>query len=89
MTDSSRPPAPGTLPSRTLGTGGAALAVSAVGFGGMSVTDAYGPADAAEAEAVLRRALDLGVTLFDTADVYGHGRNEELFGRVLGPHRDE
>ncbi len=82
-------PRPGTLPSRTLGTGGAALAVSAVGFGGMSVTDAYGPADAVEAEAVLRRALELGVTLFDTADVYGHGRNEELFGRVLGPHRDE
>ncbi|WP_144721479.1 aldo/keto reductase [Cellulosimicrobium sp. TH-20] len=46
-------------------------------------------ADAAEAEAVLRSALELGVTLFDTADVYGHGRNEELFGRVLGPHRDE
>ncbi|PTU56224.1 aldo/keto reductase [Sphaerisporangium cinnabarinum] len=89
MTDTSRTSALGTLPSRTLGTGEAALAVSAVGFGGMSVTDAYGPADATEAEAVLRRALELGVTLFDTADVYGHGRNEELFGRVLGPHRDE
>ena len=80
--------APSALAPRTLGRGTAALTVSALGFGGMSVTDAYGPADAAEAEAVLRRALDLGVTLVDTADVYGHGRNEELLGRVLGPHRD-
>ncbi|MFE7508386.1 aldo/keto reductase [Promicromonospora sp. NPDC057488] len=74
---------------RTLGSGAHALTVSAVGFGGMSVADSYGPADAAEAEAVLLRALDLGVTLIDTADVYGHGRNEELIGRVLGPRRDE
>ncbi|TWG86100.1 aryl-alcohol dehydrogenase-like predicted oxidoreductase [Cellulosimicrobium cellulans J34] len=90
MTDDRTPAAPSNrLPQRTLGSGDAALTVSAVGFGGMSVTDAYGPADAAEAEAVLRRALELGVTLVDTADVYGHGRNEELVGRVLGAHRDE
>ncbi|MBD5785226.1 aldo/keto reductase [Cellulosimicrobium terreum] len=87
MTD--HPASSTSLPTRTLGSGDAALTVSAVGFGGMSVTDAYGPADAAEAEAVLRRATELGVTLFDTADVYGHGRNEKLLGRVLGPHRDE
>lgn len=81
-------PTTGTLPTRTLGTGAQALTVSAVGFGGMSVADSYGPADAAEAEAVLHRALELGVTLIDTADIYGGGRNEELIGRVLGPHRD-
>ncbi|HWV76016.1 MAG TPA: aldo/keto reductase [Isoptericola sp.] len=79
---------PRALPTRTLGSGDHALTVSALGFGGMSVADSYGPADAAEAEAVLRRTLELGVTLIDTADVYGAGRNEELIGRVLGPHRD-
>ncbi|NEB06673.1 aldo/keto reductase, partial [Streptomyces sp. SID13726] len=89
MTDDLTPAAPHLLPQRTLGAGDAALTVAAVGFGGMSVTDAYGPADATEAEAVLRRALELGVTLIDTADVYGHGRNEELIGRVLGAHRDQ
>ncbi|MGW2095135.1 aldo/keto reductase [Promicromonospora sukumoe] len=86
MTTASSPTPPA---ARTLGSGPHALTVSAVGFGGMSVADSYGPADAAEAEAVLLRALDLGVTLIDTADVYGHGRNEELIGRVLGPRRDE
>lgn len=75
-------------PTRTLGSGAHALTVSAIGFGGMSVADSYGAADAAEAEAVLRRTLELGVTLVDTADVYGAGRNEELIGRVLGPQRD-
>jgi aryl-alcohol dehydrogenase-like predicted oxidoreductase len=86
MTTASSPTPPAV---RTLGSGPHALTVSAVGFGGMSVADSYGPADAAEAEAVLQRALDLGVSLIDTADVYGHGRNEELIGRVLGPRRDE
>jgi aryl-alcohol dehydrogenase-like predicted oxidoreductase len=54
----------------------------------MSMSDAYGPADVTEAEATLLHALDLGVTLFDTANVYGAGANEELVGRVLGPHRE-
>lgn len=79
---------PTPLPTRTLGSGAHALTVSAIGFGGMSVADSYGAADAAEAEAVLRRTLELGVTLIDTADVYGAGRNEQLIGRVLGPQRD-
>lgn len=79
-----------SLPTRTLGGAAPAgpLVVSAIGFGGMSVTDAYGAADEREATDTLHAALDAGVTLFDTADVYGHGRNEELLGRVLGPHRD-
>lgn len=75
-----------TLPSRRLG--GSGLTVSALGLGCMSMSDAYGPADVQEAEATLLRALELGVTLFDTANVYGAGANEELVGRVLGPHRD-
>ncbi len=50
---------------------------------------AYGPVDADEAVATLRRAVDLGVTLFDTADVYGFGDNEQLVGRVLAPIRDQ
>ena len=59
-----------TLPTRTLGTDGPE--VSAQGLGCMSMTDfAYGPADEDEAVATLRRALDLGVTFLDTADVYG------------------
>ncbi|MFF3063075.1 aldo/keto reductase [Oerskovia sp. NPDC057915] len=80
-----------SLPTRTLGGAAPAgpLVVSAIGFGGMSATDAYGPADEREAIDTLHAALDAGVTLFDTADVYGHGRNEELLGRVLGPHRDD
>lgn len=80
-----------SLPTRTLGGAAPAgpLVVSAIGFGGMSATDAYGPADEREATDTLHAALDAGVTLFDTADVYGHGRNEELLGRVLGPHRDD
>ena len=75
-----------TLPNRRLG--GSGLTVSALGLGCMSMSDAYGPADVTEAEATLLRALDLGVTLFDTANVYGAGANEELVGRVLGPRRD-
>jgi aryl-alcohol dehydrogenase-like predicted oxidoreductase len=76
-----------TLPTRALGTTG--LVVTAQGLGCMGMSFAYGRPDAEEAEATLRRALELGVTFFDTADVYGLGHNEELVGKVLGPHRDE
>eukprot|EP00439_Symbiodinium_sp_Y106_P088644 s1_g1180.t1 len=55
----------------------------------MGMSQSYGEADQAEAEATLLRAVDLGVTLFDTADAYGRGHNEELVGRVLAPHRDK
>jgi aryl-alcohol dehydrogenase-like predicted oxidoreductase len=58
--------------------------VSAIGFGCMNLSHAYGPAlPLPAAEAVLRRALELGVTHFDTAALYGFGANEELVGRVL------
>ena len=77
-----------TLPTRTLGTNGPE--VSAQGLGCMSMTDfAYGPADEDEAVATLHRALDLGVTFLDTADVYGLTENERLVGRTIADRRDE
>lgn len=77
-----------TLPSRALGADGPT--VSAQGLGCMSMTDfAYGPADEDEAVATIHRALDLGVTLLDTADVYGMTENETLVGRTIRDRRDE
>ena len=64
------------------------LTVSALGLGCMNLSHAYGaPPSAADAEALLLDALDQGVTLFDTAALYGFGSNETLVGRVLKPHR--
>ncbi len=76
-----------TLPSRSLGRTGPT--VSAQGLGCMGMSFAYGTPDAAEAEATLARALDLGITFFDTADVYGMGHNEQLVGKALASRRDE
>ena len=59
------------------------LVVSAVGLGCMSMTPFYGVPDEAESVATLRRAVDVGVTLFDTALYYGDGRNEEIVGATL------
>lgn len=64
------------------------LEVGAIGLGCMTMTDAYGVSDRDEAERTLLRAVDLGVTLFDTANGYGLGENEQLVGRVLAPHRN-
>jgi aryl-alcohol dehydrogenase-like predicted oxidoreductase len=62
--------------------------VTAIGLGCMNLSHAYGiPPSAEQGEKVLRAALDAGVTLFDTAALYGFGKNEELVGRVLKPHR--
>jgi aryl-alcohol dehydrogenase-like predicted oxidoreductase len=62
--------------------------VGAIGLGCMNLSHAYGHPPAPEdAARVLLRALDLGVTHFDTAALYGFGANEKLVGRVLGPHR--
>jgi aryl-alcohol dehydrogenase-like predicted oxidoreductase len=55
----------------------------------MSMSAVYGPGDDDAAAVTLNRAIDLGVTLFDTADIYGATTNEELVGRVLAPRRDE
>ena len=63
--------------------------VSALGLGCMNLSHAYGTPPAPEAaEALLLRALDLGVTHFDTAALYGFGSNETLLGSVLSPHRN-
>ena len=65
------------------------LEVSAIGLGCMGMSQSYGAADPTESERTLHRALDLGVTFLDTANVYGRGHNEELIGRVLGSRRSE
>jgi aryl-alcohol dehydrogenase-like predicted oxidoreductase len=73
---------------RTLGRSG--LEVSAIGFGCMGLSFGYGPAvDEAHGIAVLRSAVDQGVTFFDTAEAYGPYANEELVGRALAPVRDQ
>ncbi|GAC1041312.1 aldo/keto reductase [Rhizobium sp. No.120] len=64
------------------------LAVSAVGLGCMGMSFAYGPTDDEESVKTLHRAVDLGVTFFDTAEMYGPFTNEELLGRTLKPVRD-
>ena len=75
------------MQKRPLGRQG--LEVSALGLGCMGMSDFYAGRDEREAEATLRRALELGVTFFDTADMYGPHTNERLLGRVLRGHRDD
>jgi aryl-alcohol dehydrogenase-like predicted oxidoreductase len=72
---------------RKLGSGG--LEVSAIGLGCMGMSSAYGPAgDKQEMIALIRKSVDLGVTLFDTAEAYGPFANEVLVGEALAPVRD-
>ncbi len=66
-----------------------ALDVSAIGLGCMSMTPIYATPDPAEAIATIHRALELGVDMIDTADVYGAGKNEELVGRALKDRRSK
>lgn len=74
---------------RQLGSQG--LEVSALGLGTMGMTMAYGPSDEADGIATIRRAFDLGVTFFDTAELYGwgSGTNEQLVGRAVAAFRDD
>src|SRR5579862_3639971 len=76
------------MQTRMLGTDGHALTVSAEGLGCMGMSEFYGTADEGEAIATIRRAVGLGVTLFDTADMYGPFTNEGLVGRALASDRD-
>ena len=74
---------------RTLGKGPSALEVSAIGLGCMGMTSAYGPAaDKQKMIALMREAVDLGVTFFDTAEAYGPFANEQLVGEAIAPIRD-
>ena len=73
---------------RTLGKSN--LTVSALGFGCMGMSSGYGPAGEKQAMiAVIRAAVDAGVTFFDTAEIYGPFKNEELVGEALAPFRGQ
>ncbi len=74
-----------TVPTRQLGT----LTTSAQGLGCMGMSEFYGAIDDRESIATIRRALDLGITLLDTADIYGSGANEELVGKAIAGRRDQ
>jgi aryl-alcohol dehydrogenase-like predicted oxidoreductase len=71
---------------RTLGAGGPA--VSALGLGCMGMSEFYGSRDDAESIRTIHRALELGITMLDTADMYGSGDNEVLVGKAIAKHRD-
>jgi aryl-alcohol dehydrogenase-like predicted oxidoreductase len=75
------------MEQRTLG--GQGLVVSALGLGCMGMSQSYGPGDDQESVATIHRALDLGMTFLDTADVYGPYTNERLVGRAIAGRREE
>ncbi|WP_236792318.1 aldo/keto reductase [Amycolatopsis sp. GM8] len=72
------------LPARRVGK----LTAGAQGLGCLGMSELYGPAEERESIATIHRALELGATLLDTADVYGHGENESLIGRAVAGRRD-
>ena len=73
------------MEERYLGRSG--LKVSAMGLGCMGMSEFYGTGDPAESMATIHRAIDLGITFLDTADMYGHGANEELVGKAVAGKR--
>lgn len=75
------------MKQRKLGNQG--LMVSELGLGCMGMSEFYGTPDENEAIATIHRALELGVTFLDTADMYGMGHNEELVGKAIGDRRDQ
>jgi aryl-alcohol dehydrogenase-like predicted oxidoreductase len=76
-----------TLPTRTLGSSG--LSAGAIGLGCMSFSPIYGGFGGTDPDEVIGRALDLGVTLLDTADIYGPYTSEEVVGRAIAGRREE
>ena len=74
------------MEQRKLGQSG--LSVSALGLGCMGMSEFYGPRSDTESVATIHRALDLGINLLDTADIYGLGHNEELIGRAIRDRRE-
>lgn len=72
-----------TMVARSIGS----ISVSCMGLGCMGMSLAYGRPDISDARRTLAKAIELGVTLFDTADVYGKGANEEFLAEALAPHR--
>src|SRR5512143_30912 len=77
---------PPAMKTRKLGSSG--LEVGAIGLGCMGMSEFYGAADDGESIATIHRALELGVTLLDTADMYGPHTNEQLVGRAIKGRRD-
>jgi aryl-alcohol dehydrogenase-like predicted oxidoreductase len=75
------------IPKRSLGSSG--IEVSAIGLGCMSLSGVYGESSDDAGIAIIREALDRGITLLDTSDMYGFGHNEELIGKAIKGRRDQ